>query len=153
MITQKPTIVLIPGAWHRPKHYNLLLDKLSSSGYEVHAVTTKSVGAPEPLKNLDPDVAATSDVILPLAEQGKEILVIAHSYGGVVATESLGPLAKKKRESVSRTGGVIGIVYLAAHVLLEGQSLLDLANGEFPEDQYLVKVCRKKSAILKFPPK
>lgn len=133
MTTSKPSIVLIPGAWHRPKHYSPLLDALSSAGYDVHGVNLRSVGAPTPVKDLGPDVAAVNEVVEPLVEQGKEVIAIMHSFGGIIGTESLGAFGKKAREAEGKKGGVTKLVYMTAYIPPLGGSVLDEAGGELPE--------------------
>ena len=65
--------------------------------------------------------------------QGKDVVVVAHSYGGVVASEAVKEeLGKKARESKGERGGVVRLVYISGFVLDQGASLAGLFGGNFP---------------------
>ena len=83
----KPTIVLIPGAWHQPHHYSALTSSLSTLGFPIRSLKLPSVNAPDPAQTtLEADVAFVREkLIIPELDAGKDIILIAHSYGGTVA--------------------------------------------------------------------
>jgi pimeloyl-ACP methyl ester carboxylesterase len=49
---------------------------------------------------------------------GKDVMVVMHSYGGIVGTEAVHEsLAKKAREGKVLPGGVLGLLYMCAFLL------------------------------------
>lgn len=59
------------------------------------------------------------------------MVVVAHSYGGVVASSAVEGLSKAARAQAGKPGGVIKVVYLAAFALDKGQSLLGMLGGNY----------------------
>ncbi|KAJ5282005.1 hypothetical protein N7478_007377 [Penicillium angulare] len=90
-----------------------------------------STGAEPPSKELPDDVASLRDVLVKLADEGRDLVVVAHSYGGVVASCAVDGLSKQAREKDGKSGGVIKVIYLAAFALDKGQSLLGMLGGNF----------------------
>lgn len=128
--SKKPTIVLIPGAWHLPAHYRSLLQTLEAQGYptvckKIPSVLSPDLDVPEDVTShtLTTDAAyARKEILLPALEDNDVILVM-HSYGGAVggaAAQGLG------RGEQVREGGhsVLGLVYLCAIVGSEGKPIL-----------------------------
>lgn len=128
MASAKPVLVFIPGAWHTPECFTDVINKLKAYGYEAHALHLPSVGGADTTTAID-DTIFIQNITASLAEEGKDILIIMHSYGGIPGTESAKGLIKKERESAGKKGGVVGLVYLTAFLVAEGQSL-----GSFLED-------------------
>ena len=69
-----------------------------------------------------------------LLRKGQEVLVVAHSYGGVVATQAVLPCHSRRARSVSGLeGGVVRILFVAGFMLVPGQSLTTaLSGGSMP---------------------
>jgi pimeloyl-ACP methyl ester carboxylesterase len=119
----KPLLVLIPGAWHTASCFDLLAKRLESMGYQTLALTLPSVGAEPPLKSLDPDIAHIRSILLPELEKDRRIVVFMHSYGGVPGSSALYGLSSASRQRQGQPGAVVGLVYLCAWMLPEGQSI------------------------------
>jgi pimeloyl-ACP methyl ester carboxylesterase len=119
---KKPTLVFVPGAWHPPSCYDIIIKILSSPPYSYPcvAITTPTVGAEPPILTLQHDVDAIRAVTTVLADEGKEILLVMHSYGGLPGSQSCEGLSKTERERQGKKGGVIALVYIAAFVFPEG---------------------------------
>ncbi|KAL2861010.1 alpha/beta hydrolase [Aspergillus lucknowensis] len=118
-LSKRPTIVFVPGAWHPPTAYDLLLPSLHAAGYPTTYVYLASVG-PGAGVFYEDDVSAVRRVVAGLAELGREVVVVSHSYAGSPATEALAGLARKEREEKSLDGGVVQLVYVAAIVPTKG---------------------------------
>lgn len=58
-------------------------------------------------------------VLLPLIEQGKDVAILAHSYGGVVAGGAAKGLDKLTRKSQGYAAGIVGLIYVAGNIPLE----------------------------------
>ncbi|KAL4775139.1 Alpha/beta hydrolase fold-1 [Aspergillus nidulans var. acristatus] len=128
----KPTIVFSIGAWLTPPAFDALRAKLLERGIPSEAPPHPSVGAEPPNKTLADDIASLSSVLKKLVEvEGKDVVLVGHSYGGVVASSSVEGLAKADRETAGQNGGVVRIAYMAAFVLDKGQSLLDMLGGQY----------------------
>ena len=70
----KPTIVLVPGAWHGPFHFQPLTTRLEAAGYEVLPMalpsTAKPGEEPENIGDHTPDVRAIASAIERAADAG-----------------------------------------------------------------------------------
>jgi pimeloyl-ACP methyl ester carboxylesterase len=102
-------IVLVHGAWADGSSWNKVIPLLEKRGYHVTAVHL-------PFTTLADDAAAVRRAI---ALQDGPVLLVGHSYGGVVITET-GDDPK-----------VVGLVYVAAFAPDLGQSAGDV-NNEYP---------------------
>ncbi|KAJ5462842.1 hypothetical protein N7475_007786 [Penicillium sp. IBT 31633x] len=122
----KPTFVFSLGAWLTPIVFDTVRDRLDALGYPSECPAHPSIGAEPPSLTLEDDVACLHRVLTGLADEGKEIVVVAHSYGGVVASSASDGLGKHVRAESGKTGGIVKIVYLAAFALDNGQSLLGM---------------------------
>jgi pimeloyl-ACP methyl ester carboxylesterase len=97
-----PTIVLVHGAWADGSSWSAVIERLQVDGYQV-------IAPQFPLTSLAENVARLRQV---LTRQSGPILVAGHSYGGQIIT-ALGTDAP----------GVVGLVYIAAFGLDEGESI------------------------------
>lgn len=130
MSTEQPIFVLAPGAWHTPDCFQIVQDKLHARGYETRAVAYPSVGAEPPTKGLFDDAAAVRAEIEVLAEQGRQVIVVVHSYGGLVGAEAVQGLGLKQRQAAGKKGGVSLLVYLSAFVTPKGMSITKMLGGQ-----------------------
>src|SRR5436305_6262314 len=106
-----PNIVLVHGAWADGSSWSAVIERLQADGY--------TVTAPQfPLNTLGNDVARLRQV---LARQDGPTVVAGHSYGGQIIT-ALGTDAPN----------VVGLVYIAAFGLDEGESIGALLEGGPP---------------------
>lgn len=128
---KKPTVVLVPGAWHTPSAFEPVLPLLHGAGYPTATVALPSVGVSPGLLDFTDDVAAIRTLVEGLVDDlGREVLVVSHSYGAIPATEAVGSrelhhLGARARKARNQSGGVVGLVYIAAVLPMKGQSLGD----------------------------
>jgi pimeloyl-ACP methyl ester carboxylesterase len=101
-MTARPNIVLVHGAFADGSSWSAVVESLQARGYDVTA-------AQFPLTSLADDVARLRQA---LAWQDGPSVVVGHSYGGQVMT-ALG----------ADTGNVVGLVYIAAFGLDEGETI------------------------------
>ncbi|KAJ7342545.1 Alpha/beta hydrolase fold-1 [Mycena albidolilacea] len=139
----KPAIVIIPASFSPLSLYSAVIADLESHGYSVHGVELQTVGRREKAPSMYDDAAAVASVASKLAEEGKDVVLVAHSYGGLVACEASKGLAKSVREKEGKQGGIARIVFVAAVVPSEGQSLMDAMvdvkmDSHHLKDEYLV---------------
>lgn len=102
-------IVLVHGAFADGSSWSKVVTKLQAKGYNVIAVQN-------PLTSFADDVAATKRAI---AQVDGPVLLVAHSYGGMVISEA------------GKDPKVTGLVYVAALVPEEGQNVIDV-NAAMP---------------------
>ena len=142
--TPKAAVLLVHAGFHLPETYAPFLTELSAAGFVVRCPRLPTNGDVKPPKaTLHDDVAAVRAEILNLIGAGHRIIVISHSYGGLVASEAITEdlYAKKKtkknpdddanngreeEEEKQVGGGVIQLVYLSAWLLQPGTSLPQL---------------------------
>jgi pimeloyl-ACP methyl ester carboxylesterase len=98
----RPNLVLVHGAWADGSSWRAVIERLQADGYQVTAPQM-------PLTSLADNVARLRQV---LVRQNGPTVVAGHSYGGQIVT-ALGPDAPN----------VVGLVYIAAFGLDEGESI------------------------------
>ena len=106
----KPTVVLVHGAWADSSSWNDVIERLDHDGYPVIAVA-------DPLRSVAGDAAYLSSV---LANVQGPIVLVGHSYGGVVITNA-----------AAGNPAVKALVYVDAFVPDIGESTSDLL-AKFP---------------------
>jgi alpha-beta hydrolase superfamily lysophospholipase len=129
------TIVFVPGSFAPADIYTEFVEVLTKHGLETVVVNTPSVGRREgkgPATMTD-DVDEISNVVVPLIDQGKEVILVAHSYGGIPTTQSLEKLSQKARSAEGKSGGVKKVVYLTAVILQVGSSNFELFGENMPD--------------------
>eukprot|EP00243_Klebsormidium_subtile_P003659 TRINITY_DN17247_c0_g1_i1.p1 TRINITY_DN17247_c0_g1~~TRINITY_DN17247_c0_g1_i1.p1 ORF type:complete len:294 (-),score=59.56 TRINITY_DN17247_c0_g1_i1:401-1282(-) len=131
-MAEKPTVLFVHGAWHSPMHLAPAAFVFESAGYPTCCPLLPSYGAQPPTKTLYDDAAALRAELDRLIEkEGKDVLVVMHSYGGLVGTEAVHEsLGKRARAAEGKAGGVLRLVFLCAFVVPEGASLLSALGGE-----------------------
>ncbi len=110
-MSEKPTIVLVHGAWADGSCWSAVIASLQANGYTVMAPQF-------PETSLAADVARLRQV---LRRRTGPTVVVGHSYGGQIMT-ALG----------TDSDGVAALVYVAAFGLDEGESLGALLGGGPP---------------------
>ncbi|KAK7908769.1 hypothetical protein PG985_016072 [Apiospora marii] len=134
-----PTILLLQGSFQLPEVYHKLQGALEAAGFPVVQPHLPSLcGQDEPdfaSKNLSTDAGKVQSVLRPLVEEESlSVLVLLHSYGGLVGIEAIPEeLSRQHRKTRGLAGGVIHLFFFTAFVLAEGQSVLS-AFGESPNN-------------------
>jgi pimeloyl-ACP methyl ester carboxylesterase len=117
-------IVLVHGAWADGSSWSKVIPLLEAQGY--HAIAAQL-----PLTSLEDDDAATQRAIARItAAYPGPVLLVGHSYGGVVIGDTPG-----------NGSNVAGLVYVAAFAPDSGESALSLLgtlSAAPPINQYLV---------------
>lgn len=126
MSSNKPISVLVPGNFLSPSYYANTAKLLESHGFQVRIVTLPSTGSTVPLSSNEPDIIAVRQVLEELSDSGKEIIVVAHSYGSIPSCEAVKGLGSQERLQVGKSGGAVRLVFIAAWLLHEGESPPDI---------------------------
>ncbi|GAA5195251.1 hypothetical protein GCM10025773_00700 [Microbacterium jejuense] len=101
--------MLVHGAFAESASWNGVLSRLRARGLDASAIAN-------PLRSLAGDAAYVRDVV---ASLGRPVVLVGHSYGGMVITEA-----------AAGDAAVVGLVYVSAFVPATGQSALGLSNSE-----------------------
>lgn len=112
--TQKPSIVLVHGAWADGSSWSGVIDRLQDQGYTAYALAN-------PLRGLASDSAYLKSF---LATITGPIILVGHSYGGAVITNA-----------ATGNANVKALVYIDAFAPDQGESLEALASAPPPPGQ------------------
>jgi pimeloyl-ACP methyl ester carboxylesterase len=104
------TVVLVHGAFAESASWNGVAEQLTAAGHDVVAVAN-------PLRTLAGVAAYVRDVI---ASIGGPVVLVGHSYGGLVITEA-----------AAGNDNVSALVYVCAFAAETGESAFEL-SGKFP---------------------
>lgn len=126
----RPTIIIIPGAWHQPVHYTALAEPLRQQGYKVEVAALSTMGDPDAIraKTHHDDVEIVRALLEPHLAAGREVVLVGHSYGGLVATDTAAGFTVEERGAVPtgpdgglqvQGGGVRAVVYIASPAVVE----------------------------------
>ncbi|MFD7994247.1 alpha/beta fold hydrolase [Streptomyces mexicanus] len=107
----KPTVVLVHGAWADSSSWSQVLERLRKDGYPVRAIAN-------PLRGLTSDTAYVSSCLSTI--KGPVVLV-GHSYGGAVITNS-----------AASDPDVKALVYIAGFIPVKGETVGGLAAQSSP---------------------
>ena len=125
-----PAIIVIPGLCSVGSIVNApLKQELQRLDYsEILLINLASVDALDALSELQPnpleaDIAHIRLSIMDLVESGKDVLVVAHSYGGTPSLYACEGLWKHERQSKGLNGGVLKVVLLSSSLTLPGDSV------------------------------
>lgn len=137
-----PIIVLVPGAWLSHSFYEPFLRTINLAGYSTHYARYPSLDPSSHFKvTCETDTEALASSIRPLVEhEGKDIVLVMHSYAGMPGAAAATGLAKSQRVKEGKSGGIVGLVFIAAFVVPEGMSCSGLQGGNLPSWILLDKV-------------
>lgn len=139
-----PTIVLIQGSFQIPKVYCKLVRGLVAQGYPtIHPSLPSCSNTDSPkfsqFSLIDDALAIRTELTRQIEYEGKTVVVVMHSYGGLVGSEATTEeLSYAKRHAQGLPGGVIHLFLYSAFLLNEGQSVLS-AFGESPNNDVKVR--------------
>ncbi|KAK7927764.1 alpha/beta-hydrolase [Apiospora marii] len=135
MSSSLPVLVLVPGAFGTPEGFAKLLPYLAEVGITTQPGGYPSADPEDPLiTTCANDIAYLRDhVLLPLLDgQQKDVVLLTHSYGGVVGGGASKGLDRQTRTAGGHKTSVVGLIYVAGNITLEGESLLQAVGGAYP---------------------
>ncbi|KAJ4302666.1 hypothetical protein N0V90_001555 [Kalmusia sp. IMI 367209] len=134
MASSLPTIILLAGAFADPSCFDSIAFEFQKAGYPTRYATVLSLNPAVPR-----DASTSRDAqhvrrnsLLPLLDEEKDIIILAHSYGGIVAGAAAFGLSKRERSKEGKAGGIIALLYVAGNIVHGGQSLLQAIGGAYP---------------------
>lgn len=155
-MSRKPVFLFVPGAWHPASCFDSLTAILSSKGYEYQYANLASVGATPPVQSTDPDVQIVREATQDLLDAGKNVIVVMHSYGGVIGNEAMKYFVDEEAGTFrpQESGAqVIRMVWIASFILQKGGSLMaalgfkDLPVSENPHNIETAKLTVMASGL------
>ena len=133
-ITERPVIAIVQGAWHRRPHYEAFAQALTSKGFTVLQPENVTAGEVEAIKgktHLD-DVEAIRKTLQPSLDEGKPIVLVCHSYGGIPGSTAVEGHQIHEREAKGVKGGIVHVVYVSSFALpVKGLSLKAAVGGTY----------------------
>lgn len=125
MSPTKPSVVIVPGSFSPDFFYFDVVNKLREYGYETQVQNLPSASRlpPQQPATMYEDADFFRGVIEELADQGKDVVVVTHSYGGLVGSEAAKGVIKADREAAGKPGGLVKLVFLTSVVPPPGVSL------------------------------
>jgi len=108
MSHEKPTVVLVHGAFADASSWNGVIERLQANGVKVTAPAN-------PLRGIAHDSAYTASLF---EQTPGPVLAVGHSYGGAVITNA-----------ASEANNVVGLVFVAAFAPDEGETLGEVEAG------------------------
>lgn len=138
MSNSSPTLIFVPGAWHKAACYDKITNILQNS-YKLKCVSiTLPSTTGDPAVTFKDDVDVAREAISNETSQGRDVVVIAHSYGGMVGNSAIKGLAKPLDVAghshapapQARTGYVVGLILIASGFTLTGLAFMDLFLGK-----------------------
>ncbi|EHK22132.1 uncharacterized protein TRIVIDRAFT_29562 [Trichoderma virens Gv29-8] len=127
----KPQVFIIPGAYHPGSVMNLFIKSLKAAGFSAETTTNPSAGTAG--ATTQEDIANVRALLTPHIAEGKDIVVVAHSYGGVIASGVIAGLDKRGREAQGLRGGIVGVICLAALLNAPGLSIFEMMGGKWSD--------------------
>lgn len=124
----KPTILIVPGSFGPPHIYSTLISHLRSAGYPSFALQLPSTvkRMPLPPASMSDDADAIRRAVEIVVEDGRECVVVCHSYGGTPTSQGVAGLKVKR------------VVYLSAIVPRVGETQISALwgdGGELPMEE------------------
>jgi pimeloyl-ACP methyl ester carboxylesterase len=125
MAAAKSTFVLVHGAWHGGWCWNRLVPLLHAAGHRAFAITLTGLGDRAHLisRGVDLNTHVTDVVSMLEMEDLSDIVLVGHSYGGMVICGAAEHAWRRIRR----------LIYLDALVPSHGQSGFDLNSTQFRE--------------------
>ncbi|KAL1852436.1 hypothetical protein Daus18300_012195 [Diaporthe australafricana] len=105
MAPDKPVILLVHGAFYQPIHYNEVLGKLREKGFAVAAPALPTTGT-NPDLTYEDDVEVINKTLLKFLDDGKEVIVVAHSTGALPASHCIEGESVAERAECGLKGGI-----------------------------------------------
>ncbi|KAF5580400.1 short-chain dehydrogenase reductase SDR [Fusarium pseudoanthophilum] len=140
-----PHVVIVPASFAPPSLYSKLVRSLSQYALETTVIDLPSVGFRDTVSaaSMEEDAGHIRKVTTKLADDGHEIILVMHSYGGICGTESTAGVSRTERQVSGKPGGIVRLVYISSPVPEIGGSVKTMMGDNMPhfmklEGDYLV---------------
>lgn len=132
---EKPTILFVPGAFHTEAHFQPLSDILEKSSFPTVTASPPTQTHPGVEMNYKEDIKSVRLLLETLVnKEGREVILVPHSYGGVIASQAVKGLERSQIRAEGRPGGIIQVFFINALFVAKGQFLDEaLDAGKLPD--------------------
>jgi pimeloyl-ACP methyl ester carboxylesterase len=152
-MSDKPVLLFVHGAWHPPKCYDAIKLALTNLNYQCIIPKLPSVGPESHGVTWEADKTKIIETAEPFFNQGREVVLIAHSYGGIPATAATEGQGTEERAKRGLKGGFHSIIFLAAFAIpVKGWDLITTFGGAYPPWLQAGEKYAKVSNIKAFTP-
>ena len=133
--------VLVHGAWHGGWYWRRVSDLLGSAGHRVFAPSLTGLGDRRHLLNWDTNLDTHIQDIIELieAEELRDVILVGHSYGGIVITGVAAKLPQRLKQ----------LVYLDAVLVEDGDSWSTVHSSDIVEARH--NAAQESSGGLSLP--
>ncbi|KAI1292975.1 hypothetical protein F5Y03DRAFT_388111 [Xylaria venustula] len=146
MAAAKLTIFFLAGLYHNaPWFFDSVRSILSARGYSTETTSYISGGTRVTAVNegMLSDARHVRSVLTKLIDEGKEVVFVVHSYGGLVVSNAVEGLSVQQRVMEGKQGGVLMIIFLSALALPAGKSIMSLGDAtaqpwDYTADNHIV---------------
>ena len=147
---EKPVVVLVHGAWHRPLHYIEFINGLRTKGFEVVTPVNATAGWDDSIvgKTHFDDAKIIQKAMDPYLDAGKKIVLVCHSYGGIPGTAAAEGNTFPERASKGQEGGIVSVVFIAAFALPQPGMSLWVGVGNRKPDWWDIQVRAKLRSLF-----
>ncbi|KAF4434988.1 dehydrogenase reductase sdr family member 4 [Fusarium acutatum] len=148
----RPALVIVPGNFSLPRFWSAIQRLVEDKGYPVEVVPLQSCREEriDPAPGLADDVGEAQSVLKKHIKEGKDVVMLMHSYGGMVGTEASRGLSRIERENAGLKGGITRLIFLAAIFAPPGKSsrgLYEANPGRYPRREGDYLVCDEETAM------
>ncbi|CZR46528.1 uncharacterized protein FPRO_11977 [Fusarium proliferatum ET1] len=148
----RPALVIVPGNFSLSRFWRAIQRPVEDKGYSVEVVPLQSSHEEkiDPAPGLADDVKVAQSVLNKQIDRRKDVVMLMHSYGGMVGTEATRGLSRKEREKAGLGGGITRMVFLAAIFAPPGKStrgLYEANSGRYPRREGDYLVCDEETAM------
>jgi pimeloyl-ACP methyl ester carboxylesterase len=110
---------------------------LGELGYtDVCSLDLPSIGTDPPPANRDADIATIRSATTERLQQGKDVLILGHSYSGVPMSEAVEGLPSKSEpvatDEPNQSGAVAGLVYISCLIMPVGEAIVKDEEDHLP---------------------
>jgi len=137
----QPKIVLVPGSFGSREAYKPLLEASAMKNLELPylplpSIVQGGVVPTTPPPSMYDDARFIADEVEKICDAGHHVIILAHSYGGIPASESLKyGIGKRERQSQGKRGGVVRLAYIASPMPAVGSNIVTSLAGNPPENK------------------
>ena len=130
--SQRATIVWVPGLLHTPAHFRPTVEALADVGIPSISIDMPNYGPSAPSALPYDDLEVIRSACSDLVNDGKEIILVGHSYSGVPVCQAVRGLDRSFRKSEGKDGGIVRVMFVAAWTLPDGMTMMKYSNGQLP---------------------
>lgn len=122
-----PTLVFIPGAWHKPTCYDKIAEVLEKKHQLKCVLVTLPSTTGNPEASFKNDLDAARDAISKEIAQERNVVLVAHSYGGIVANSSIKGFAQTRGDAAESANSacIVGLILIASGFTMTGMTFMD----------------------------